>query len=87
MFEHLGWAWLDCELADVDHQVADDRRSAVVASGGTTPTGAEHEAEGTVVVTREVPVLVCGEPPEAAKKSSLEVAVTALSIDHRAIDR
>ena len=34
-----------------------------------------------MVVTREVPVLVCGEPPEAAKKSSYELAVTALAVD------
>jgi hypothetical protein len=34
-----------------------------------------------VVVTRDVPVLVCGEPPEAARKSSYELAVTALVVD------
>jgi hypothetical protein len=87
VFEHLGWGWLDCELAAADTEVADDRRSAVVRLRWHDPAGAEHEAEGTVAVTREVPVLVCGEPPEAAQKSSLEVAVTALSIDHAAIGR
>jgi hypothetical protein len=87
VFEHLGWGWLDCEVTAADTEVAHDRRSAVVRLRWHDPAGAEHEAEGTVLVTREVPVLVCGEPPEAARKSSLEVAVTALSIDHAAIGR
>lgn len=82
LFERIGWAWADGLLLEVDTDVADDRRSARVT---IVWTGAgdddRHEATGDVVVVRDVPVLVCGEPPEAAKKSSYEVAVTRLVID------
>jgi hypothetical protein len=81
VFEHVGWPWLDAELTAHTEDIAPDRRSAAVTLTWSDPDGTEHRAEGEVVVTREVPVLVCGEPPEAAKKSSLEVAVARLEVD------
>jgi hypothetical protein len=85
VFEHLGWGWLDAELTEDRHELADDRRSAVVHLGWRSPDGTEHRAEGEVVVTRDVPVLVCGEPPEAAQKSSYELAVRSLRVDDEAV--
>jgi hypothetical protein len=32
-----------------------------------------------------MPVLVCGEPPEAAQKSSYELAVRSLRVDDEAV--
>jgi hypothetical protein len=85
LFEHLGWPWLDAELTDQRVEVAEDRRSAAVALDWRDPDGSEHRAEGDVVVTRDVPVLVCGEPPEAAKKSSVELRVARLAVDGRLV--
>jgi hypothetical protein len=80
LFVAHGWAWLDVELTDARTEVADDRRSARVELAWREPSGAEHRADAEVVVTRVLPVLVCGEPPEQAKKSSNELAVAALEI-------
>jgi hypothetical protein len=85
VFEHVGWPWLDTDLAGQAVELAEDRRSARVSLAWHDPDGAAHRAEGDVVVTRDVPVLVCGEPPEAAKKSSLELAVTRLEVDGHAV--
>ena len=59
--------------------MAEDGRAAHVELGWRT-AGAAWSAIADVVATREVPVLVCGEPPEAAKKSSLELEVTSLVV-------
>jgi hypothetical protein len=75
-----GWEWTDQEITAVEIDVADDKRGATVRLAWTTPDGAGFEARAEVVVTREIPVLVCGEPPEAAEKSSLELAVSQLEI-------
>ncbi len=71
----IGWGWLDASLTEVDEQVAADGRSATVTL--RWPGGS---ATGTVVVEREVPVLVCGEPPEAAAKTAPDLALVDLSI-------
>jgi hypothetical protein len=84
VFEHVGWPWLDVDLSEVLTAVADDRGSAAVTLRWTAD-GEDHLARGDVVVTREVPVLVCGQPPEAAKKSSHELAVRTLLIDGEAV--
>jgi hypothetical protein len=80
LFEQQGWAWLDAEVVDVAVDVADDGRAAHVELGWRMPDGAAWSAIADVAVTRVVPVLVCGEPPEAAKKSSLELEVTSLVV-------
>jgi hypothetical protein len=84
VFEHVGWRWLDAELTEHSTDVADGGRSATVALNWTDAEG-DHRVEGDVVVTRDVPVLVCGEPPEAAKKSSVELAVTRLVVDGQTV--
>jgi hypothetical protein len=80
LFQRHGWAWLDTELVDGRTEVADDRRAAHVVLRWRTPSGTEGVADAEVVVTRTLPVLVCGEPPDAAKKSSDELAVRSLAI-------
>jgi hypothetical protein len=79
LFVQQGWAWLDAELTSVAVDVADDRRSAHVELQWHID-GAAWSAIADVGATREIPVLVCGEPPEAAKKSSLELGMTSLVV-------
>ena len=52
------------------------RRSS--SSSGDWPTAPRAAPDGEVVVTRILPVLVCGEPPEMAKKTSPELALADL---------
>jgi hypothetical protein len=80
LFEQFGWEWLDHQVAVSATAVAADERSATVLLDVTAPDGSTIRAEGHVEVTRTLPVLVCGEPPEAAKKSSPELALRALTI-------
>lgn len=75
MLEHHGWGWLEQQVT-ASTTVADDRRSAEV-----TLVWADGRAVGVVEVTRMIPVLVCGEPPENAKKSSPEFSLANLQID------
>jgi hypothetical protein len=62
-------------------ELADDQRSAHVHLAWRAPDGGTGQADGDVEVTRVLPVLVCGEPPEAAKKSSPEYRLRSLSTD------
>ncbi len=73
-----GWAWLDAEVTAVRIDPAADGRGAAVELDWHGPDDEAHTASADVVVTRELPVLVCGEPPEAARKSSLELALADL---------
>lgn len=75
LFERFGWAWLGRDLTRAATEVARDGKRAVVTlawDGG--------EAVGDVEVARILPVLVCGEPPEHATKSSPEYALRSLRI-------
>ncbi len=70
-----GWAWLDQRDLAVRTVVSDDGRRADVTldwPGGT--------ASGQVTIIRTLPVLVCGQPPEMATKSSPEYALTRFEI-------
>lgn len=80
LFERIGWSWLDHEITSLTTRVADDAQSAVVEVGWQAPDGSAGTAVGEVAVTRLVPVLVCGQPPEAATKSSPELALRHLEI-------
>jgi hypothetical protein len=79
VLERLGWAWLDVEHVDHTTEVAADGRSARV-----TMSWVGGHAEATVTVRQEYPVLVCGEPVEAARKSAYELGVEAFSLNRRA---
>jgi hypothetical protein len=79
VFEALGWGWLDHDLTGTSVEEAGDGRSAEVTLEWDGPTG-PGRARATVVVTRDVPVLVCGRPPEEATKTSPELAVTDLEV-------
>ncbi|MFL6206737.1 MAG: sucrase ferredoxin [Acidimicrobiales bacterium] len=78
LFVEHGWAWLDGELTSSTTQVADDARSASVELHWRSADGTAGSAVGEVEVTRVLPVLVCGEPPENAKKTSPELALRSL---------
>lgn len=78
-FEHAGWPWLDHEITAVRTDVAEDGRSATAALTWQAPDGSTGTTTGVVEVVRDVPVLVCGEPPEAAKKTSPELALRSVA--------
>ncbi|MFZ6004256.1 MAG: sucrase ferredoxin [Actinomycetota bacterium] len=70
-----GWAWLDQRDLTVSTVVSDDGGRADVTMfwpGGT--------ASGQVTITRTLPVLVCGQPPEMAEKQSPEYALSRFEI-------
>jgi hypothetical protein len=75
--EH-GWPWLDGQVEDARTEVADDGQSARVELRWRLADGTAGRAIGDVAVSRILPVLVCGEPPEAAKKTSPELALRSL---------
>lgn len=76
LFEEHGWPWLEQHITRAETTLAEDGKSAEVTlewEGG--------QARGQVEVTRVLPVLECGKPPEQAKKSAPELKLTALRID------
>lgn len=81
VFQQLGWSWLDHHVTAAEVDVDHSRRTARVALAWRSPDGSEGAAHGEVVVTRVLPVLVCGEPPETAIKSSPEYALRHLVIE------
>jgi hypothetical protein len=81
LFVEHGWAWMDATLTEATTAVADDGRTAEVALAWRQVDGTTARARGTVVVRRVLPVLACGEPPEAAKKTSPELELAALDVD------
>lgn len=80
VFGHVGWGWLDHEITKVTTEVTNDGRAARVRLRWSGPDGAIGHAEADVEVARILPVLVCGEPPEAAKKTSPEYALRRLEM-------
>jgi len=80
VFGQVGWGWLDHEVTDARTEVAGDGRSAQVRLEWQAPDGTTGRADADVVVTRILPVLVCGEPPEAAQKRSPEYAMRSLEL-------
>jgi hypothetical protein len=79
MFERTGWAWLDRE-ADASVELDDAGRAATVRLRWRDPDGSSGSVEGRVEVARTLPVLVCGEPPEHATKTSPEYALRHLEV-------
>ena len=78
LFVEHGWDWLSGEVTNARTEVSDDGRAAVVEVGWRLADGRSGSARGEVEVTRTLPVLVCGEPPEAARKTSPELALRRL---------
>ncbi len=79
LFERFGWAWLDSHLTSARTDLAPGGRSAAVELSWRGP-GGPGTATATVSVVRDIPVLVCGEPPERAAKSAPELALESISI-------
>ncbi len=80
LFTRFGWEWLDGEVTAARTTVATDGQSARVELEWQSGDGIPGRAEADVEVTRVLPVPVCGEPPEAARKSSPELALRRLDI-------
>jgi hypothetical protein len=80
LFARFGWAWLDNRITAATTALATNRRSAAVTLGWDGPSG-PGSATATVAVSRDVPVLVCGEPPEKAKKTSPELALRSITVN------
>jgi hypothetical protein len=80
LFVEHGWRWMDSTTTEVTTTVAPDGGSAAVELAWRFGDGATGRARGEVVVTRVLPVLVCGEPPEAARKTSPELGLAHLEI-------
>jgi hypothetical protein len=80
LFERFGWAWLDHEVTGAATVVTGDGRSARVELVWTAPDGAPGRATAVAAVRRDVPVLVCGRPPEQAAKTSAELEVRHLRV-------
>ncbi len=75
VFTARGWDWLDQRDVTARTVVSDDGGRADVTldwPGGT--------ASGQVTITRTLPVLVCGEPPEQATKTSPEYSLSRFEI-------
>jgi hypothetical protein len=80
LFIEHGWPWLDGQVEAVRTDVAQDRQSAEVDLTFRLGDGTPGAVRGHVEVTRILPVLVCGEPPEAAKKTSPELVLRNLEV-------
>lgn len=75
LFERLGWSWLDAaELRSSTELAADGR------AGTVTLTWADERAVAGVEVARTLPVLVCGEPPEAATKTAPDFVLRSFDV-------
>lgn len=80
VFTELGWDWLDADITTARTDVDPDGRSARVHLEWVAGDGTTGRAEAEVEVVRVLPILVCGEPPEAALKSSPEYALRRLVV-------
>ena len=79
LFVEHGWGWLDGDVSEAHTEVAGDGLSATVELLWHLADGATGRTRGEVAVRRILPVLVCGEPPETAKKTSPELALVSLA--------
>ena len=80
VFQAIGWDWLQHDVTETRVEEAADGSSAAVELVWRDPGGATGRASATVGVARVLPVLVCGEPPDATTKSSPEYVLLALTI-------
>lgn len=76
LFQQEGWPWLGKNITNASTTVNDDGMSAEVTlewDGG--------RATAEVEVSRVLPVLVCGKPPDQAQKTSPELRLRALQVE------
>ncbi len=73
LFSQHGWGWLTTNITRAETTVAPHQQHATV-----TLEWDGARAVGEVEVTRTLPVLVCGSPPELAQKSAPELRLTSL---------
>lgn len=83
LFGDHGWNWLDAEVASAASTVDADRRGATVELTWRLADGATGHTRARVEVSREVGVPVCGQPDAASTKTSRELVVRNLELDHR----
>ncbi|WP_019926657.1 sucrase ferredoxin [Nocardia sp. BMG111209] len=79
LFERYGWSWLDRRITLAHTEIGPGGRTAAVElawSGGSGPGRARAEVE----VVRDIPVLVCGEHPDAARKVAPELQLRSLHL-------
>ncbi len=79
LFARFGWSWLDHRLTAARTEVAPGGRAATVELAWRGPSG-PGRATATIDVVRDLPVLVCGEPPELAEKTAPELGVRSIDI-------
>ena len=79
LFVEHGWDWLGGDVARAHTEVAGDGLSATVELDWRLADGTAGRSRGEVVVGRILPVLVCGEPPEMARKTSPELHLVSLT--------
>ena len=79
LFDRHGWGWLDHRITAAETDVADDKRSAAVRLEWDGPHGAAS-AHAVVEVARDVPVLVCGAPPDRAKKTAPDLRLASFDL-------
>jgi hypothetical protein len=75
LFNEYGWGWLSTNVTRAETTIAPNQQHATVTlewEGG--------RATGEVEVTRTLPVLVCGSPPELARKSAPELRLSSLEM-------
>jgi hypothetical protein len=86
LFQRFGWGWLEHHItgATVGPATPNGGSGGGPATTRVTvdwdgPTG-PGSATGEVAVSRDIPVLVCGEPPENARKTSPELTLRSLTL-------
>lgn len=83
LFHRLGWSWLDYRVTSSRTDVAGDGHSATVELSWANRSES-GSATAVVEVVREVPILICGQPPTHAEKTSPELALRSLAIHQAA---
>ncbi|MCX4091520.1 sucrase ferredoxin [Nocardia sp. alder85J] len=79
LFRRFGWPWLDRRITLARTEIEPGGRAAVVELAWSGPDGA-GSARAEVGIVRDVPVLICGEHPEAARKAAPELELRSLRL-------
>lgn len=82
LFGHHGWAWLDAEVDAVTEQVDVDGRAATIELAWRLPGQGRQLTRARVEIGRDVAVPICGDPGAPATKTSTELVLRDLELDH-----